>query len=131
MQFTALLLTRHLFAVVSGAGDYPFSLLTVSSHIFQYSFCVDNSSILKLFLSCFVFFYIIGTGILQVFIAKASGIVVPMYILIRILAALQTNIRHHYQVLLLFWIHISIFRPSIYCNKLTTLHCTSVSECGY
>ncbi|KAL1543970.1 hypothetical protein AAHA92_20879 [Salvia divinorum] len=59
--FTALLLTRHLFGVVSGAGDYyPFSLVTV-------------------------------------LIAKASGILVPMYILIRILAALQTNIRHHYQ----------------------------------
>ncbi|KAG6432708.1 hypothetical protein SASPL_104293 [Salvia splendens] len=71
--FTALLLTRHLFAVVSGAGDYPFSLLTV-------------------------------------FIAKASGIVVPMYILIRILAALQTNIRHHYQVLttVILDIHINI-----------------------
>ncbi|XP_057782209.1 uncharacterized protein LOC131000355 [Salvia miltiorrhiza] len=58
--FTALLLTRHLFGVVSGAGDYPFSLVTV-------------------------------------LIAKASGILVPMYILIRILATLQSNIRHHYQ----------------------------------
>ncbi|KAG6415254.1 hypothetical protein SASPL_122660 [Salvia splendens] len=63
---TALLLTRHLFAVITGAGDYPFSLLTV-------------------------------------LIARASGIVVPMYILIRILSALQNNIRHHYQV---FWIYI-------------------------
>ncbi|KAL1558338.1 hypothetical protein AAHA92_08819 [Salvia divinorum] len=58
--FTALLLTTHLFAVVSGAGAYPFSLLTV-------------------------------------LIARASGILVPMYILIRILSALQSNIRHHYQ----------------------------------
>ncbi|KAG6417771.1 hypothetical protein SASPL_119964 [Salvia splendens] len=58
--FTALLLTRHLFAIITGAGDYPFSLLTV-------------------------------------LIARASGILVPMYILIRILSALQSNIRHHYQ----------------------------------
>ncbi|KAG6436030.1 hypothetical protein SASPL_100911 [Salvia splendens] len=84
--FTALLLTRHVFAVVSGEGDYPFSLLTV-------------------------------------LIAKASGILVPMYILIRILAALQTNIRHHYQVLL----HINI-SPKFAMNR---QHCISVSECRH
>lgn len=61
LTFTALLLMRHLFAVVTGgAGAYPFSLLTV-------------------------------------LIAKASGILVPMYILVWILAALKSNIRHHYQ----------------------------------
>ncbi|KAI3449401.1 hypothetical protein Pfo_006066 [Paulownia fortunei] len=58
--FTALLLIRHLFAVLTGgAGGYPFSLLTV-------------------------------------LIVKASGILLPMYILIRITAALQNSIRHHY-----------------------------------
>ncbi|KAH6811230.1 hypothetical protein C2S51_024992 [Perilla frutescens var. frutescens] len=61
LTFTALLLMRHLFAVVTGeAGAYPFSLITI-------------------------------------LIAKASGILVPMYILIRILAALQSNFRNHYQ----------------------------------
>ncbi|PIM97703.1 Ubiquitin--protein ligase [Handroanthus impetiginosus] len=59
--FTALLLIRHLFAVLTGgAGAYPFSLPTV-------------------------------------LIAKASGILLPMYILIRIIAALHNSIRHHYQ----------------------------------
>ncbi|KAL7112531.1 hypothetical protein ACP275_04G008100 [Erythranthe tilingii] len=58
---TALLLTRHLFAVlIGGAGAYPFSLLTV-------------------------------------LIVKASGILLPMYILVRIIAALQNSITHHYQ----------------------------------
>ncbi|KAL8527228.1 hypothetical protein ACS0TY_005199 [Phlomoides rotata] len=62
---TALLLLRHLFAVLTGGeGAYPFSLLTV-------------------------------------FIVKASGIILPMYILIRIISALQNSIRHHYQVILL------------------------------
>ncbi|KAK6118120.1 hypothetical protein DH2020_048104 [Rehmannia glutinosa] len=60
--FTALLLIRHLFAVVTGgAGSYPFSLLTV-------------------------------------LIVKASGIILPMYILLRISAALHNSIRHHYQL---------------------------------
>ncbi|KAG8389556.1 hypothetical protein BUALT_Bualt02G0241500 [Buddleja alternifolia] len=59
--FTALLLIRHLVAVVTGgAGGYPFSLLTV-------------------------------------FIVKASGILLPMYILIRVIAAIHSGIRHHYQ----------------------------------
>ncbi|KAK4418062.1 putative E3 ubiquitin ligase SUD1 [Sesamum alatum] len=59
--FTALLLIRHLFAVLTGgAGEYPFSLLTV-------------------------------------LIVKASGILLPMYVLIRIIAALHNGVTHHYR----------------------------------
>ncbi|GER42791.1 RING/FYVE/PHD zinc finger superfamily protein [Striga asiatica] len=58
---TALLLARHLFAVVIGGDEaYPFSLLTV-------------------------------------IIVKASGIILPMYILLRISAVLHNSIRHHHQ----------------------------------
>ncbi|CAA0824895.1 RING/FYVE/PHD zinc finger superfamily protein [Striga hermonthica] len=57
---TALLLARHLFAVVIGGEEtYPLSLLTV-------------------------------------IIVKASGIILPMYILIRISALLHNSIRHHH-----------------------------------
>ncbi|XP_020550826.1 uncharacterized protein LOC105163052 isoform X3 [Sesamum indicum] len=59
--FTALLLIRHLFAVLTGgAGGYPFSLLTV-------------------------------------LIVKASGILLPMYVLIRIIAALHNSFTYNYQ----------------------------------
>ncbi|KAL0435965.1 UNVERIFIED_CONTAM: putative E3 ubiquitin ligase SUD1 [Sesamum radiatum] len=59
--FTALLLIRHLFAVLTGgAGEYPFSLLTV-------------------------------------LIVKACGILLPMYVLIRIIAALHNGVTHHYR----------------------------------
>ncbi|XP_051118944.1 uncharacterized protein LOC127243114 [Andrographis paniculata] len=59
--FTALLLIRHLFDVLTGEeGPYPFSLATV-------------------------------------LMAKASGILLPMYILIRVVAALHSTISLHYQ----------------------------------
>ncbi|KZV46756.1 hypothetical protein F511_36572, partial [Dorcoceras hygrometricum] len=63
LQFSALLLIRHVYAVlaVDDVEGYPFSLLTV-------------------------------------LIVKISGIVFPMYILLRIFSALLDAVRHHSQV---------------------------------
>ncbi|KAG8370609.1 hypothetical protein BUALT_Bualt13G0001200 [Buddleja alternifolia] len=59
--FTALLLIRHLFAVLTGEAEgYPFSVLTV-------------------------------------LIVKVSGILLPMYILLQIIATM--HIKHQYQVI--------------------------------
>ncbi|XP_027176213.1 uncharacterized protein LOC113775501 [Coffea eugenioides] len=55
--FTALLLLRHMLALISGGtGDYPFTLLTL-------------------------------------LIIRATGILLPMYILIRIITAIQNSVR--------------------------------------
>ncbi|KAK6239466.1 hypothetical protein QUC31_004935 [Theobroma cacao] len=60
LTFTAVLLVKHLFAVLNGETDhYPFALLTI------------------LFL-------------------RATGILLPMYILVRTITAVQNSIRRHY-----------------------------------
>ncbi|KAL0418906.1 UNVERIFIED_CONTAM: hypothetical protein Sradi_1304100 [Sesamum radiatum] len=94
--FTALLLIRHLFAVLTvGTGGYPFSLLTVSSSSVFYLahngapapvvLPINKNIGLKVgFLCAFV----------QVLIVKAGGILVPMYTLIRILAVIHNRIKH-------------------------------------
>ncbi|KAL4293801.1 hypothetical protein AHAS_Ahas18G0164400 [Arachis hypogaea] len=60
MQFTLILLVRHLFAALtSDMEDYPFTILTV-------------------------------------FILRARGIIVPMYIIIRTIGGIHSSIHRHY-----------------------------------
>ncbi|OMO63981.1 Zinc finger, RING-CH-type [Corchorus capsularis] len=60
LTLTAVLLVKHLFAVLNGELDhYPFALLTI------------------------LFF-------------RATGILLPMYIVVRIITAVQNSIRRHY-----------------------------------
>lgn len=88
LQFTVLLLVRHFLAVLMGeTGDYPFTILTVSTN-HHWHYCDMNW--LRLLLIWFVL-------LLQLLVIKASGILLPMYIIMRLIDVVHNSIKRQNQ----------------------------------
>lgn len=76
--------------LTNGTEDYPFTLLTVSTcftvfNKYIYNLCPRTAKLMKLLI----------LFLCQVIILKASGIIIPMYIIIKILGAIQSCIQHY------------------------------------
>lgn len=78
--------------VVSGeTKDYPFTLLTVSTKLV---FC--HNSLKELYF--ILVFTLFSMSDLQILTLRVCGILLPMYILVKTITAIQSSIRGQYQV---------------------------------
>ncbi|KAE9460411.1 hypothetical protein C3L33_07664, partial [Rhododendron williamsianum] len=106
--FMLLLLVRDLLAIVSGGGteNYPFTLMTVSKIVFLHYCWIELKFALwasttkegtntspnhKVSL-------LLGVDFLQLLIIRACGIVLPMFVFIRIITAIQNSMSRPHQV---------------------------------
>lgn len=102
-----LLLVRDLLAIVSGGGteNYPFTLMTVSKIVFLHYCWIElkfalwpqpqkKGQIPHLIRKSLL----LGVDFLQLLIIRACGIVLPMFVFIRIITAIQNSMSRPHQV---------------------------------
>lgn len=107
-QFTLVLLIKNVFDILSGGTQaYPFSLVTVRSSIhFFVTFFMSMISVNMEYL------------FVQVVIVKATGIIVPIYILLRITSMISNSINHQDHLV----ITVASTQPIHRCKFLLNIH---------
>lgn len=108
MQFTIMLLIRHLIAVIIlGANHHTFGILTVSVDLSLWSLVLLLSYIFRFISARFT--CKCAENFVQVFLLRASGILLPFYVVMWSISAVQ-QAQKQYQ---LEQLHVSHYRHLI------------------